>query len=191
MRLFVAIELSKRVQSELGNVQTDLSRDCDGVRWIPSHQLHMTVKFLGDVPDRDVTKVSEAVAAAAARAAAFELEIAGCGCFPPRGPARIVWAGANEPTGTLLQCVDNVEGELEPLGFPRERRRFSPHLTIGRVREDRSGGRLRAAVEAYTFDSMEQAVSSVTLMSSVLSPKGPTYTPVSKANLGQTTGPGQ
>ncbi len=185
MRLFVAIELDEPVRSALGRVQADLKARCDGVRWIPPHQLHMTVKFLGEVPDRDVAKLSEAVGSAASKAAPFEMDISGCGCFPPRGLVRIVWVGASDPAGALLKCVDALEAELETLGFPRERRPFSPHLTIGRVREDRSGGQIRAAVEVHTFESLDQPVGSLTLMSSVLSPKGPTYTPVTVASLGK------
>ena len=99
---------------------------------------------------------------------------------------RIVWAGAVDTPGALLRCVEGVEKRLEDVGYPRERKRFSPHITIGRVREDRSGGRVRSVVEEYALDRLEQSVSTLTLMSSVLSPKGPTYTPVSKTKLGLT-----
>ena len=184
MRLFVAIEFDERVKSVLDNVQTGLGKLCDGVRWIPPHQLHVTVKFLGEVPDPAVNEVAEAVARSAAKAAPFTMEVAGCGCFPPHGAVRIVWTGLQEPSGVLLQGAEAVESELEQIGFKRERRPISPHVTIGRVREDRSHGRIRSAVEAFTFDSVEQSVGSLTLMSSVLSPQGPTYTPVSKTALG-------
>ena len=98
---------------------------------------------------------------------------------------RIVWAGLDEPSGALLQCAEAVEGELAQIGFARERRPFSPHITIGRVREDRSGGQIRAAAEGITLDAGDQSVASLTLMSSVLSPQGPTYSAVSRTNLGE------
>lgn len=185
MRLFVAIELSKRTRSALQRVGVALAKECTGVRWVPAERLHLTIKFLGDVPDRDVVKVSDAVARAAGGAAPFDMEISGCGCFPARGPVRIVWAGTKEESGVLQECVATLEDELEELGFARERRRFSPHLTIGRVREDHSGGRLRSAVESHVFEPMEESVSSLTLMSSVLSSKGPTYMPASTVRLGR------
>ncbi len=184
MRLFVAIELDEVVRAALGTSQAELGRRCPGVRWIPPYQLHITTKFLGEVPDSQVDDVSTAVACAAAESRAFDMVIRGCGCFPPRGPVRIVWAGIDEPSGALLQCVGAVERQLGELGFPPERRPFSPHITIGRVREDRSGGRIRTAAEQLPLDPCDQSVRSLTLMSSVLSPKGPTYTPVSTSNLG-------
>lgn len=184
MRLFVAIELVEQVQSMLGDVQSALKRSCDGVRWIQPALVHLTVKFLGEVPDSDVNQVADAVARAAVDATPFTMRLAGCGCFPPRGAVRIVWAGVEEASGALLQCVEAVEAQLESCGFPKERKPFSPHITIGRVREDRSAGRIRSAVEGHTLGPAQQPVSSITLMSSVLSPKGPTYTPVNVTNLG-------
>ena len=185
MRLFVAIELDDPIRLALSSAQAELGRQCDGVRWVPAHQLHLTAKFLGEVRDPDVSAVADAVARAAAQAVPCNMTIKGCGCFPRRGPVRIVWAGANEESGALLQCVEAVESELEQIGFAKERRPFSPHMTIGRVREDRSGGQIRAAAEAVTLDAGEQPVRSLTLMSSVLSPQGPTYSAVSRTNLGE------
>lgn len=184
MRLFVAIELSDRVRAALVKAQAALRPTCDGVRWVQTPGLHLTVKFLGEVPDGDVEDTSAAVVEAAAGAAAFDMEVAGCGCFPARGPVRIVWAGVAEPSGALERYVEALEGRLERLGFARERKAFSPHITIGRVREDRSGGRLRSTVEAFELGAMEQPVSSATLMSSVLSPKGATYAQVNRTDFG-------
>jgi 2'-5' RNA ligase len=84
----------------------------------------------------------------------------------------------------LLSCVEAVEGQLAELGFPREDRAFSAHITLGRLREDHSDGKVRAVVASYKLTPTVQAVSSLTLMSSVLSPKGPTYAVVRRAALG-------
>ena len=85
MRLFVAIELDEDVRSVLREVQEGIQRSCDGVRWIPPVQLHLTVKFLGEVPDSDVGTVAEAVARGAGAGGPFAMTIGGNGCFPPRG----------------------------------------------------------------------------------------------------------
>ncbi len=183
MRLFVAIEFSDRVRKTLKKVQDKLRPRCDGVRWTPVEQVHVTVKFLGEVPDPKVMGVADAMKRAVANVAPFTVAVGECGCFPPKGRVRIVWAGMKEESGELARCAQAVEDEMEKLGFARERRRFSPHVTIGRVREDRSDGRNRSVVEAHSFDPVEQNVSAIRLMSSVLSPQGPTYTPVSTVNL--------
>ena len=112
------------------------------------------------------------------------MRVAELGCFPPRGPVRVIWAGVREETGALLACSEAVDSALELNGFERERRSFSPHLTLGRVREDRSGAVLREAVAHRELAETIQSVASIKVMSSVLSPSGPTYTPVSVANLG-------
>ncbi len=184
MRLFVAVELSNKVQRVLGRIQTALQPRCDGVRWIPTHQLHITLKFLGDVVDSDVPSACDAVTEAATAIQPFVMAVRGCGCFPDDRAVRVVWAGLDEPTGSLLACATGPDEALEVAGFDRERRPFSPHITLGRLRQDRSGGAIRAAVEAYSFDTVEQTVKSITLMSSVLSPNGPVYTPVCTAALG-------
>ena len=192
MRLFVAIELDERPRSRLEEVQAGLRPHCDGVRWVRPELLHLTVKFLGEVADSRVPEVSEAVVQAAATVEPFTMTITGCGCFPPDGSVRIVWVGAEDASGTLDRCLESVDAELSRIGFPPERRPASPHITIGRVRADRSGGAVRSAVQAFHYREVHQAVNSVTLMSSVLSPKGPTYAAVGGMKFGpQESGPNQ
>lgn len=184
MRLFAAFLLGDAVQSELSRVGARLARTCVGVRWVPAEQLHVTVKFLGEVPDRDVVDVAEAMAVGARRAVPFEFEIGGCGCFPFRGPVRIVWAGAGEGAEAMTRAANAICGSLEELGFAAESRAWSPHITIGRVKEDSSQGRIRTAVEACRLSAIRQRVSHVSLMQSTLSPKGSTYVQVGRAALG-------
>ena len=184
MRLFVAIVLDERVRSRLAAVQERLRGKWPGVRWVRPELVHLTLKFLGDVGDGDVSSVVDSVALAAETCEPFEMKVAELGCFPSRGPVRVIWAGVREDTGALLACSEAVDSALELNGFERERRSFSPHLTLGRVREDRSGAGLREAVAQRELAETIQSVASIKVMSSVLSPSGPTYTPVSMAKLG-------
>lgn len=184
MRLFVAIELSDTVRKSLVATQAGLKRKCPDVRWTQPEQLHLTVKFLGEVPESDVVAVSRAVSEAAAVSKAFVMQVRECGCFPERGAVRIVWVGARSERGALAECVAAVEAQVEPLGFPREHRPFAGHITIGRVREDRSTGAIRSAVADLAQPILEQDVSSLALMSSELSPRGSAYTVISRAKLG-------
>lgn len=184
VRLFVAIEIDQAARKVVREIQQALVPKCAGVKWTPPELVHLTVKFLGDVPDGDVAGVGEAVSRATKASAPFELGVESVGCFPPSGSVRIVWIGAGDSSGRLKSLVERVEAEMEELSFPRENRPFAAHLTIGRAKEDRSGGAVRAAVAAAKLKPFVQSVTSVTLMSSVLSPKGPTYTPVHRATLG-------
>lgn len=184
MRLFVAILLDDQVRAALGGVQQKLDAACDGVRWVRPDQLHVTVKFLGEVADADVAQVSEAIAAGAAEASPTTMIVSGAGCFPPRGDVRIVWAGAADATHAVQYGAGAVQARLERLGFEPERRRWSPHITIGRVKFDRSAGRIRSAVERASYPELVQPVDSVALMSSVLSPKGPRYDTIFTCPLG-------
>lgn len=185
MRLFAAFLLDESVRAELARVSGRLAKACNGVRWIPADQLHVTVKFLGDVPDRDVAHVIRAMESGAARASAFAMEFHVCGCFPPRGPVRIVWAGGPEPSTEMAQAANEICGSLEALGFASESRAWSPHVTLGRVKSDSSNGRIRAIADAYRFDPLRQQVTRVSMMQSTLSPRGPTYVPVGHALLGE------
>lgn len=184
MRLFVAIELDAAVRSALKALQDRLRVGADGVRWVRIEQVHLTVKFLGEQPDDRVPRVCEAVAGAAAAAAPLAFDVTGCGVFPPRGKVRVVWAGVRPEDDRLARCFASLESALDAEGIPREPRPFSPHITLGRVRDDRSGGRLRAAVDGTSFAAHRQTASSITLMSSVLGPGGPAYAVVKTAHLG-------
>jgi 2'-5' RNA ligase len=183
VRLFVALELNEAIKTAVRRLQEKLARTCDGVKWTPPEQVHLTVKFLGDVADDQVTDVADAVRRAAARSPAFTLILEGCGCFPPGGPVRILWVGAREDGGRLSACVCAVEEEMERMGFARETRPFTAHGTVGRVRDDRSRGAIRSAFAAAAFGPWTIELNTLTLMSSVLAPKGPTYAPVCRARL--------
>ena len=179
----MAIELSDRVRSAIADVQASLGATFGGIRWIPRDRMHLTLKFLGDVPDRDVDGVAKAVRGVAEELRGFDMQISGAGCFPMRGAVRIVWAGVQEESGTLLECAKQLDQSLHSLGFPQELRPFSPHLTLARLRHDDSDGALRTAVERCTYSSVTQSVSKLILMSSVLSRKGPTYAPICSARF--------
>ncbi len=183
MRLFVAITLNDDIRQALARVQARLRPTCDGVRWVEPELLHLTVKFLGDVADGRVPDVSEGLALAASQCSPFELDLTGCGCFPEGKAVRVIWAGVQDPTGALRRCVELVEVCMAELDFPREDRPFAAHLTLGRVKEDRSGGRLRTRVAEASLDPRRISVAALTLMESVLSPRGPLYTPVATCPL--------
>lgn len=147
--------------------------------------LHLTLRFLGDVEEGQAAKVEEAVRQGSADFGTFSLKIGGLGCFPPRGrEVRIVWVGAEaEPLGAL---ADRLEQRVRAIGFPAEEKPFIGHITLGRVREDRSRGRLREAIEKFggaNSPALEERVEAITLMQSELRPAGPVYIPLTRISL--------
>ena len=189
IRSFIAIELPKEARHALEGVTRELrSRAGDGVRWVRPEGVHLTLKFLGDIDADSVPTISEALGRCAASAAPFDLFLEGVGAFPnPRRP-RVVWVGLGggmEPLATLQQ---SIERELEAIGFARERRAFTPHLTLGRVRDRISTTQSRALSEALGVVSVQPGVGlpvrEVSLMKSDLRPSGAVYTRLHAAVLG-------
>ncbi len=125
MRCFVAVELPRPMQEEIGRLQSRIATK--GLRLVRAQLVHVTIKFLGDVPQENVGLVTEALGRI--KAAPFPVRVLGMGAFPGKA-VRVVWLGL---TGDFQELYLNVEQVLKPLGFAPEARGFSPHVTLGRV----------------------------------------------------------
>jgi 2'-5' RNA ligase len=183
MRLFVAVELSDEMKAALGKVQRSLSRFDQAVRWTGKDQMHLTLKFLGEVPDEDVMQVCSATERIAAASAPFETTLAECGCFPPRGPVRVVWAGLAVSGKELADCQRLGEQAYAELGFEPERRAFTPHLTLGRVREGKRADGLREVAAAARPAPAGHYVEEICVFHSKLGRDGAQHTVISRHPL--------
>jgi 2'-5' RNA ligase len=183
--LFLAIELDDSVKKSLQKMAGELRRFDSVVRWTKLEQMHLTLKFLGETPDAGATDVCDAAAQMAAACEPFDWTIDACGCFPPRGKVRIVWVGSGSGAESLCRIAAECEDAYEELGFARESRSFSPHVTLGRVRFDKTGGRLRDAVDGLEASSVSQPVSALTVFQSVLKPTGAVYNVLGKYSFGE------
>ena len=125
MRCFVAVELPRPMREEIGRLQSHIATK--GLRLVRPELVHVTMKFLGEVPLENVGLVTEALGRV--KAAPFPARVSGMGAFPGRA-IRVVWLGL---TGNFQELYENVEQVLKPLGFAPEARGFSPHVTLGRV----------------------------------------------------------
>ncbi len=176
MRLFVALNLPAPVREALW-AATARVRDLGGpVKWVRGDGLHLTLKFLGDVPDEREPELTAALTRAAAGARSLSLALGGFGVFPDFRRPRVVWVGiAAEPGLEILQ--HRVEQEFAPLGFATEGRPFRPHVTLGRAARDARPADLaglEAALERLEF-AETALVSSLDLMQSTLQSGGPVY----------------
>ncbi|HEX7942489.1 MAG TPA: RNA 2',3'-cyclic phosphodiesterase, partial [Gemmatimonadaceae bacterium] len=177
-RLFTAIELTPAVRTLVAEQQAFLvrtvSRPSDrSLRPVGVAQLHLTLVFIGEVSDERVSGITQAMSDALP-VPSFELDFGGCGVFPPRGPARVLWLGVTRGARELNAAFEAVASRLEAAGVPRESRPFAAHLTIGRWR-DRGVSSARPALPAIGHVATER-VSSVTLFRSRLLVGGPEHT---------------
>jgi len=187
VRTFVAIETNSAVQERAAELIAAFAATGAKVSWVKPHNLHLTLKFLDDVPLKTIPQVSAAVQVAAAACEPFELEICTAGAFPSAGRPRTLWLGAGQGSEPLGHLHAELENALKPLGFPKEHRRFTAHLTIGRVRGPGSGlGELGPLVKQYAnYAAGRFPVSELVVFSSQLTPQGPDYDVLSRAVLGK------
>lgn len=181
IRCFVAIELPAAIKHSLAKASDSLRGRLNApVKWVEGDALHLTLKFLGNVPASKLDEVSGAMQRACIGSAPLSLRIASLGAFPSARSPRVVWIGLEGDTEALQLLAGRVDEAMAVLGFPRETRPFAPHLTLGRVREEATSSQrdtiaaalqTAAAPECVAFD-----VAAVSLMRSHLSPQGARYT---------------
>jgi RNA 2',3'-cyclic 3'-phosphodiesterase len=194
VRTFVGIHLSEALRGRIEALTDALRRQPGGqaVRWTPKGNIHLTLRFLGDVESDALPALYAAVGRAVAPFAPFGVEVADLGCFPNTRRPNIVWAGLRGDLATLGALQGAIEDALHALGYARERRAFSPHLTIGRV--NRRASRSEAAALGQTIATHgpvtlgQIAVASVSVIKSDLRPMGPIYTDLSTAPLAGRSG---
>jgi RNA 2',3'-cyclic 3'-phosphodiesterase len=178
MRCFIAVELDEAIKDRIEAAQQLFKHLGGKVGWCHRGQMHLTLKFLGEVPEDLIPKAVEALKAAVGEMAPFEMTVEGLGSFPPSGQPRILWVGVRE-CPPLFELQERIEKQFNPLGFPREDRDFSPHLTLGRVRERIDTKTCLAVLtQQKNFFAGTQQVEKVILFSSILKPTGAVYTPV-------------
>jgi 2'-5' RNA ligase len=179
VRLFVAVRLPDEVRRALGAAIDQLRTVARGVSWVASENLHITLKFLGEVDAGIVESLDSALAGAATGVPAFPLEVRGLGAFPTAKRPRVVWAGIGAGAEPLAALAGRVNAALARLRFPPDDRPFSGHITLGRVREPQRDQALASALE-HAGDRVfgRLAVADVVLVRSDLSPNGARHTPV-------------
>lgn len=184
MRTFIAIDLDPPLRRPLLKLLGDLPRLRD-VRWVTEHQLHVTLKFLGEVPDATIPKICAAAAEAARQVEPFPLRIAGLGCFPtPRNP-RVLWAGVDDPGGGCGRWVRLADPLFEELNYKPETRAYTPHLTLGRSSSTTGANGMRSVLESTEFPATpEMIVREIVVFESRLSPRGAQYRVLAKIPLG-------
>ncbi|MBD3378913.1 MAG: RNA 2',3'-cyclic phosphodiesterase [Candidatus Omnitrophica bacterium] len=172
IRTFVALELAPEMKSELCGLIRSLKSSGAQVKWARSGNLHLTLKFLGDVDESSVPLISEALSRVSGEVPFFRISFSGIGVFPSWSRPRVIWAGVSRGKKEVEALAAAVSSALESLGFEREKRAFRAHLTLGRVRGGRNTGKLREAAEKAVIPAAVLPVKKVTLFRSELDPGG-------------------
>lgn len=184
MRLFIAIEVPDEIRQGMAEIQGRLKGPGVDAGWTRQEGIHLTLKFLGEVPEAKAPEIMTTLTRAVGGYGGFRLEVMGVGTFPDPKHARVVWIGVSDGTGRLMKLQAAVEEAMAGLGFERETRKFTPHLTLGRIRAIRSRDQWLSSLDMVRdarlpgFD-----VGSVRLMKSDLTPSGALYTNMGDSEL--------
>jgi 2'-5' RNA ligase len=176
IRSFIAIELPDEVKQFIKDLSNQCKKMGGDVRWVRPSAMHLTLKFLGNVDPGLLDSIKDALTPVFTECSPFSLQISGVGAFPNLMKPRVVWVGLDDPTDTLVPLVKNVEQCLEPLGFKREKRGFSPHITLGRVKSMKGKSSLIDGIRQLCDTQGPSFIASgATLFKSILKPTGAEY----------------
>jgi 2'-5' RNA ligase len=189
MRAFIALEIPKRIKSTLEDFLVELRArpGAEKVRWVTPRNMHLTLKFLGEIEPDSVSQIEGGLRAAGEGQSPIQLELSQIGCFPSAGKPRVLWIGIGGEIEVLLRLQARVDKALEASGFAGENRAYHPHLTLGRVRRGVSKSDLdqvAALVSIAAPESPAFIADEVVLFESVLRPEGPVYQAQSRVQLG-------
>lgn len=175
IRAFIAIQLPPAAQNELGEINDSFANQIPrgSVRWVKPHLMHLTLRFLGDTAESALPQIIEALNIVGKNHRHFSLYFDRLGCFPDCKRPRVIWAGLQgdlDKANSLKQALDEA---LQPLGWPLENRPFSPHITIGRIKDTK---KISGMTWAAQLDKQLIGVKEIHLVQSKLTPGGPVYT---------------
>ena len=178
IRCFIAIHLPDEIKTQISTFLDELRKLSKEVRWVNVDNLHLTLKFLGEIESARVDKIKENLSPLCQEFSKFTLKIAGTGCFPNRRKPRVFWLGMEQSKENPLFSMHKwIETNLENLGFEKEKRRFSPHLTLGRVRAKHTVDftYLFNHMDSIPFTPVDLDVENISFMQSRLKPTGAEY----------------
>ena len=188
IRAFIAIELPEGLKKELAELEAQLKINSPHVvKWVDPNSIHITLKFLGEISADSIDELMLAIEESAQGIQPFQLEVREVGAFPNLERPQVLWVGVKGELVKITQLQKNIESNTEQLGFRRESRAFSPHLTLGRVRDEAGPNerqRLGKLLTDTIFTGLHNVdVEAVNLIRSQLTPTGPIYTCISSVKL--------
>ena len=176
IRCFIAVDLPDDIRASIRAYLSELKRLASAVRWVRVENIHLTLKFLGEIESEKVKIIEDRLYDSESTFSPFKLSITGSGCFPGRKSPRVFWLGFEQGIENPLFTIHQwIEQQLLPLGFTKEKRRFSPHLTLGRVKYQENFSDLYAFLDQQPFKKTMFSVNKLSFMQSMLKPTGAEY----------------
>ena len=181
-RIFCAVELPDELRAQLRDHIEQLRQAVPeaAASWSRVENIHLTLKFFGNVAVERIESISAAVARAMKEFAPFQIGVGGTGVFPKPSRAQVLWIGVNDPSGKLLALQQRLENECAIEGFEKEGRAFRPHLTIARIRKPEGARRLADAHLKKQFKTTQLTLTELIVFRSELSSKGSQYTKINR-----------
>jgi len=187
MRTFIAIELPPQIQNRLSELQALLKKSGADVKWVEPKNIHLTLKFLGEIDEEKFVKIAGIIEDIAQGSKQFQINLSSCGAFPKIEFPRVIWVAIDQGDRETGELSKDLEEKIEKLGIPKENRPLSSHITIGRVRSPLNKDKLvRALKEAENYfggKNIEFGVNKITLFKSTLGPSGPVYAALKEVNI--------
>lgn len=185
VRTFLGISVGEKIRAQLVSLQETLAEIEPEVKWVEPENLHLTLLFLGEVDQRETVDICRAAQKAIQDMPAFVMSVEGAGCFPNARRPRTLWVGIGKGAEEVCAVHDAIEAPLLEMGsYRRETRKFTPHVTLGRVRSEHSSESLaKALIKHQTWSAGEVLVNDVQVMKSELRSDGPIYTVLGRARL--------
>lgn len=184
VRTFVAITLPMDVREGLAGLRNRLDSPDLAAKWVSRENIHLTLKFLGSVDSDRIVEIEGALKRALQEHTSFHFVLGRVGSFPSPSRPRVIWVGVVEGKEQLREIALSIEEELADIGFPKDRKGFSAHVTLARVKREKKRGRLAEAMSETDYRSRSIEVSRVEIMRSQLRPQGPIYTRLAEVRLG-------
>lgn len=177
IRSFIAIELAPHIKVGIEDIQNKLKSSASDVRWVRPGGIHLTLKFLGNIEEESIAEISDIIEQCSTDATSFTLKVCSLGAFPNEKNPKVIWVGAEDSSGTLGKLQRSLEKRLAGIGFKTEKRAFSPHLTLGRVKSLKGKRELTQGLEDHkNCECGNLEVKEVCLFKSELKPSGAIYT---------------
>ena len=182
IRAFICFEIGRNARDELAKIISDGKKIGDRIAWSKPQNIHLTLKFLGDILSAQIAEIKKIIEEIAARTTGSHLTLDHIGAFPNFRTPRVFWVGSSQTPIVLTHLVASLEEQIQPLGIEKEKRAFKPHLTLGRVK-GRDCGKTIAFLKNYRFEPQEFTCDEIILMKSELQVAGAVYKPIQKFKL--------